>query len=111
MMARLLLVTLAASLASVSGVAQSAEKPANPWQSPKEARPALTFDIPDEEEAIGSSARGSRIIAGTEVIPNAVVGIGMFGQKTEKAPLPPVVARELAIPKSRKAAVGFSFKF
>ena len=110
-MVRLVLVAFAMAILSVSGIAQAADTPRNPWQGPKEPRPAPSFDIPDELETTASTTNGSRIFAGTEVIPNAIVGVGMFGEKAEKSPLPPAVQRDLAIPKSRKPAVGFSFKF
>lgn len=110
-MSRLVLVAIVMAISSTSGVAQAADAPKNPWHDSREPRPAPSFDIPDEVEMTATTANGSRIIAGTELIPNTMVGVGMFGEKAEKSPLAPSVGRELAIPKSRKAAVGLSFKF
>lgn len=110
-MARLVAVALAISFSSVSGVAHAADRPASAWSGPEAPRPAPSFDIPDENELVGSRTAGTRIIAGTEVYPNTTVGFGMFGQKAEKSPHASSTVRELAIPKSRRAAVGLSFKF
>ena len=85
-MARLVAVALAISFSSVPGVASAADRPSNPWNGTEEPRPAPSFDIPDEADIENSKAAGSRIIAGTEVMPNTMVGIGMFGQKAEKSP-------------------------
>lgn len=110
-MARLALVTLAVAASSVSGVAQAAERPENPWHEPRDIRQAPNFDIPNEIVVATSRGSGSRIIAGAELIPNTMVGFGMFGQKADKSPHAPAVERELALPKSRKAALGLSFRF
>lgn len=110
-MARLVVFALAVSLSSASGLASAADRPSNPWSGAEESRAPPSFDIPDEIDLAGSRATGSRIIAGTEVLPNATVGFGMFGQKVEKSPHASSTVRELAIPKSRRAAVGLSFKF
>ena len=110
-MARLVAVALAISFASVSGVAQAADRPSSPWHGAEEPRPSPSFDIPNDTELVGTRTSGSRIIAGTELLPNTLVGIGMFGQKAEKSPHASSTVRELAIPKSRRAAVGLSFRF
>ena len=110
-MARLVAAALAVSLSSVSGVAHAADRPSSAWNGTEQPRPAPSFDIPNEPDLIGSSTNVSRIIAGTEVLPNTTVGFGMFGQKVEKSPHASSTVRELAIPKSRRAAVGLSFKF
>lgn len=110
-MARLVLVAIVVALSSASGVAQAADASSNPWHGPKEPRAAPNFDIPNDIDVVSAATSGSRIIAGTELIPNTMVGFGMFGHKSEKSPLAPAVARDLAVPKSRKAAVGFSFRF
>ena len=110
-MARLVAVALAISFSSVPGVASAADKAANPWNGTEETRPAPSFEIPNETDLVGPGTNVSRIIAGTEVLPNTTVGFGMFGQKAEKSPHASSTVRELAIPKSRRAAVGLSFKF
>jgi hypothetical protein len=110
MMARLVLVVTAATLVSVSGLAHAADVPASTSKASSEQRPATSFDIPDEANPNPKSF-GSRIIAGTEIIPNAMMGIGFFGERAEKSAHAPSVARELSLPKSRKAAVGFSLRF
>ena len=50
-------------------------------------------------------------IGRAEVAPNAHVGFGMFGMKSERTYLQPVTGREIDAPKQRRAAVGFSLKF
>ena len=110
-MARLVVVALVIFFLSVPGIASAADKASSPWNGTEEARPGPSFDIPDENDLVGSRNPGSRIIAGTEVYPNATVGFGMFGQKAEKSPHASSTVRELATPKSRRAAVGLSFKF
>lgn len=109
-MARLLLVVTAASLASVSGIAHAADVPSGLPQATHEPRPAPSFDILDES-APNPKSYGSRIIAGTEVMPNAMLGVGFFGERAEKSAHAPSIAREFTLPKSRKAAVGFSLRF
>jgi len=110
-MARLFLVAIAASLMSVSGLAQAADKSASPWKAPANPAAAPSYDIPDEKAAGSGKTYGSRIFAGTELMPNAVVGVGRFGERAEKSAHAPSIARELAIPHQRKAAVGFSWRF
>lgn len=110
-MARLVAVALLISFSSVSGLAQAADRPASPWNGSVEPRPSLSFNIPSDADLVGSRSTGSRIIAGTELLPNTTVGFGMFGQKAEKSPHASSTVRELAIPKSRRAAVGLSFRF
>ena len=46
-----------------------------------------------------------------QIAPNAQIGIGMFGLKSERSQLRPVTGRELDAPKHRRAAVGFSLRF
>lgn len=76
-----------------------------PGHSPK-------FDIVDDKSTLPTVHRNeSRIFAGTELAPNAVVGIGMFGFKSEKSLHSPVTARDLDTTRRRKAAVGFSLRF
>ena len=109
-MARLVAVALAVSFSLISGAAAAADPP-SPWRGAQESRPISKFAITNDADPVGSRSSESRIIAGTELFPNAMLGFGMFGQKAEKSPHASSTARELAIPKSRRAAVGFSFKF
>lgn len=76
------------------------------------ARPEPRFHVPNDI-ANPSDQRfaGSRIIAGEEVMPNAVIGFGFFGEKAERGAHSRATARDLALPKTRKAAVGFSLRF
>jgi hypothetical protein len=46
-----------------------------------------------------------------EIAPNAHLGFGMFGLKSEKALLQPATGREIDMRKQRRAAVGISLKF
>ncbi|HET9336941.1 MAG TPA: hypothetical protein VFO12_11120 [Sphingomicrobium sp.] len=52
-----------------------------------------------------------RISISTQLGPNFTGGLGMFGQKRDKGYQKPVTGRELDLPKSRRAGVGFSLKF
>lgn len=52
-----------------------------------------------------------RISISTQIGPNLTGGLGMFGQKRDKGYQGPVTGRELDLPKSRRAGVGFSLKF
>lgn len=96
-----------AAAAQVGGSAASA-----PWHADEKIQSSRSFDIPDQPaDPLSDTRFGSRIIAGTRLMANGMVGFGLFGQKAEKGPLSPVTARDLALPKSRKAAVGFSLRF
>lgn len=109
-MARLSSLSIAILLSSVPATSLAAQA-ANPWHASDEPAPANSFDLPDERSARIGSSSGSRIIAGTDVMPNATVGFGMFGHKSEKSQLAPATARDLSLPRTRRAAVGFSLKF
>lgn len=52
-----------------------------------------------------------RPIGRAEVAPNAHVGFGIFGMKSDRTYLQPVTGREIDAPKQRRAAVGFSMRF
>lgn len=109
-MARLKPMLFLASLSSIAAAAQAAGPPGISLD--QKARPHSNFDIPDQIARFGVSDRTeSRIFFGREVMRNGVLGVGLFGRKTEKALHSPVTARDLSIPKSRKASVGFSLKF
>ena len=83
-----------------------------PGRSAKKASPSAAstssmtrFDID------GSSGKGSRIIAGTEVMANTSVGFGMFGEKAERPDHARSTNRDYSVPKSRKAAFGVALRF
>lgn len=109
LVSQILILTLipGAAAAQAGGTATS-----DPWHSNEKIHSPRSFDIPDQPVDPRSDTRfGSRIIAGTQLTANGMVGFGLFGQKSEKGPLSAVTARDLALPKSRKAAVGFSLRF
>lgn len=110
-MARLVAVALAVSFSLISGAAVAADRSPSPWRGAQENRPISKFAITSETDLAGSRSSESPIIAGKELFPNTTIGFGMFGQKAEKSPHTSSTARELAIPKSRRAAVGLSLKF
>ena len=84
----------------------------NPWQVSEEEKSSPSFDIVDDSAGSGSfRAKGSVIIAGTELIPNTTVGIGMFGERAERPDHTRSTNRDYSVPKTRKAAVGFALRF
>jgi len=54
---------------------------------------------------------GSRFIGGTEIAPNATVGLGLFGQRPEGSGLAPVTVFDVNTRQSRKPSVGVSIRF
>ena len=111
-MARLVPIFLLLSLTSIAAEADAAEPSDGAWHVDQRIERSRSFDIPDQLTNVRSgSGLGSRILAGRELMPNGVIGLGMFGQKSEKGPLSAATARDLSLPKHRKAAVGFSLKF
>lgn len=46
-----------------------------------------------------------------EIAPNARLGFGIFGLKSERSRQAPVTVREIDIPKTRRAGVGLSIRF
>ena len=93
--------------------AQVAQSPApNPTQTGDEQKPERSFDILDDDsDTNGSSSKGSRIIAGTEVMANTSIGFGIFGEKADPPDHARSINRDYSIPKSRKAAVGVALRF
>jgi len=83
-----------------------------PYQVTEDEKSEPSFDIMDEPADTDSSgAKGSRIIAGTEVLANTSIGFGMFGQKADKPDHTRSINRDYSIPKSRKAAFGVALRF
>lgn len=111
-MARLVLIGMALTLSTAAATAQPPGERQNPWQT-DELRPAgRDFTMPGEHrDGAARPGSGSRIFAGEELMPNGVIGFGMFGEKAERSPHSRSIARELTLPKQRKAAVGFLLKF
>jgi hypothetical protein len=82
--------------------------PAAAWAAP----PSLvdnSFELP--RSADHSRFGRSEPIGRTTIAPNAQFGFGMFGLRSEKTQLQPVIVREIIGPKQRRAAVGFTVKF
>lgn len=111
-MARLVATIFVLTFSSIASGAIAAEPPSGPWHPDTKFQSSHSFQVP-EVAAGGIAGKGweSRIFAGRQLMPNGVIGIGMFGQKMEKGPHSPSTARDLSMPKQRKAAVGFSLKF
>ena len=111
-MARLAATILVLTLAPMAVGAHAAEPLNTPLHIAQKAQPSRSFKLPEFGSRFSRGDHsGSRIFAGRELMPNGVIGVGMFGQKTDKGPLSPATARDLSIRKQRKAAVGFSLKF
>lgn len=81
--------------------------PAAGWGKPP-AQPR-DFQMPTKHDFRDFAPDGPSIQ--TEISPNTRFGLGMFGLKSEKAPLRPATVREIETPKQRRTAVGFSVKF
>lgn len=110
-MARLV-ATILLPLISISTGAQAADPSGSPWHANEKIHHSRNFHISDQaSDSKAGKAWGSRIIAGQQLMPNGMLGIGMFGHKAEKGPHSAATARDYALPKQRKAAVGFSLKF
>lgn len=111
-MARLLATLFVVTSSSFVPGALAAEPSSSPWRADTKVQANRNFDLPDERSAT-RAAKGweSRLFAGRQVMPNGTFGIGMFGPKAEKGPHSAATARDLSMPKQRKAAVGFSLKF
>ena len=93
--------------------AQVSHSPARtPSQAGDEQKPERSFDIIDEApDTGGSSRKGSRIIAGTEVMANTSIGFGVFGEKANPPDHAKSIYRDYSVPKSRKAAFGVALRF
>ena len=111
-MARLIATLLVLTLVPLAAGAQAAEPSGTLLRADEKPRPARSFDIVDQtSDGNAAKAWGSRIFAGRQLMPNGVIGVGMFGPKAEKGPHSAATARDLSVRKQRKAAVGFSLKF
>jgi hypothetical protein len=114
-MARFLVpIALASVLFAAPVQAQVATNHApNPWQVPVDIKsePQRSFDIMDDAPSGQSGAKGSRIIAGTEVMANTAIGFGIFGEKAERPDHAMSINRDYSVPKTRKAAVGVAVRF
>ena len=111
-MARAFTPTLFLVMSSLAANAQAGEPLKAPWSGGGKSAEASRFAMPNAPSAstVGKSD-GTRIFAGTSLLPNAVFGLGLFGEKAGREPLAPVTAREIDRPRQRKAAVGFSLRF
>jgi hypothetical protein len=112
-MARFVSIALASVLITAPVQAQVAkDRVSSPYQVSEEQQPERSFDIVDEAtDTGGSSSKGSRIIAGTEVMANTMVGFGLFGEKADPPDHARSINRDYSIPKSRKAAIGVALRF
>jgi hypothetical protein len=111
-MARILTIALASVLSAAPLQAQVANTSAqNPWDVSEDEKSLPDFDIVDDSTGPGPATKGSVIIAGTELVPNAMVGFGMFGERAERADHARTTNRDYTMPKTRKAAVGVALRF
>lgn len=91
-------------------VADSAEL--SPWQVGNIDVPEPGLEFIDELAVPGPpGGKGSRIIAGTEVLANTAIGFGMFGEKAERPDHARSINRDYSVPKTRKAAFGVALRF
>ena len=114
-MARFVTIALASALFTAPVQAQVAKDSApSPWQVSDEAKPETerNFDIVDDAaDPDGSNSKGSRIVAGTEILANTAIGFGMFGEKSERPDHARSINRDYSLPKTRKAAFGVALRF
>ena len=112
-MARFVTIAFAFVLFAAPVQAQVANSSAqSPWNVSEDAMPSPSFDIVDDSTDLSNSGtKGSVIVAGTELIPNTMVGVGMFGERAERPDHARSTNRDYSMPKTRKAAVGFAFRF
>ena len=112
-MARFVSIALASVLLTAPIQAQVAKDRAPvPYQVSEEQKAERSFDIVDDVADSGdSSGKGSRIIAGTEVMANTTIGFGMFGEKADRPEHTRSINRDYSLPKSRKAAFGVALRF
>ena len=112
----LILALVAASPAVAQSSSLSGARPSDAWQIPHEAPPPLKnfrFALPasDHVEPDGSRTRQRGIVAGIEVAPQAVVGIGFFNRLSKRPAQPPDPSLDNGQRRSKKAAVGLSLRF
>jgi len=112
-MARFVSIALASVFFTAPLQAQVAKDGApSPYQVIDEPKSERSFDIVDDASDTGSSgSKGSRIIAGTELMANTSIGFGIFGEKAERPEHTRSINRDYAIPKTRKAAIGVALRF
>lgn len=111
-MARALPPTLFVVMASLAAGAQAGDELTSPWSGGEEPPETSSYSMPHSSPAPPAGTNGgTRIFAGTALLPNTVFGLGLFGERANREPLAPVTAREINLPKQRKAAVGFSLRF
>ena len=112
-MARFAAVAFASMLFATSAETQVVNNDAqDPWHVRPEKRASPNFGITDDSVDPGTSAaKGSLIIAGTDLTPNTMVGFGMFGERAERPDHARSTNRDYSMPKTRKPAVGFALRF
>lgn len=112
-MARYVRIALASALLSAPVQAQVADNSApSPWHVSDIDVPEPNFEIIDELAVPGPpGGKGSRIIAGTEVMANTAIGFGIFGEKADRPDHARSTNRDYSMPKSRKAAFGVALRF
>ena len=111
-MARILTLAVASVFFAAPVQAQVATDSAlSPWSVSEDEKASANFDIVDDSTGPGTATKGSMIVAGTELAPNAMVGFGVFGERTARPDHARSTIRDYSLPKSRKAAVGVAMRF
>lgn len=111
-MARFVTIALSALLIAAPVQAQVANGSAqSPWDVSQNEKSSPSFHIADDPASPDTSAKGSVIVAGKELIPNTTVGFGMFGERAERPDHARSTSRDYSLPKTRKAAVGVALRF
>lgn len=110
-MGRLVLIAFGLWVPAGAAWAQPAPPP-SPWHVNAEPQPVKLLDLsPTDADPLINDGPDSRVVAGTEVLPNGMFGVGMFGEEMEESVHSPATVWEFSLPKQRKPAVGFSLKF
>jgi hypothetical protein len=110
-MARKSLFSLALIALPAAGLAQTQGQTPSPWQAAPEPPKTQSFDLSSTRTSLPSDNPDSRVVAGTEVLPNTMVGFGMFGDQMQPSSHSRSTVRDFSLPRDRKPAVGFSLKF
>ena len=111
-MARLVPAGLIAAFSIFPSMAFAADPSESPWRVRDKPPAVRSFEISNEQAPTRWERSGKRrIIAGRRIAPGGTIGFGIFGQKPMSTTLAPVTGRDLALPKQRRAGVGFSLRF
>jgi hypothetical protein len=111
-MARLVLFAVALTYPACAGWTQTPASPPSPWQVSAEPRPTRSFDSSSTgANPPASDYAENSFVTETELLPNGMIGFGMFGEKRVGSIHSRATVRDFTIPRQRKPAVRFSLKF